>query len=256
MRYAERGDLFDHLVSNGALTEEQSAVWVRQLASAIQYLHTLEIAHRDLKCENVLITQNFNAKLSDFGFVRSCVDEKSFEVTMSQTFCGSLTYVSPEIIKGSPYEPKVADMWSFGVVIFMMLNKAHPFDSTHLNSLYKNQMARNWKFTHKKSESVSYECRDLINNLIEPDTKKRWTIGTVLESDWLKSMLKDAVALTQDEQKVLDEAVASRKKFEADPSSRASSTLSKISIRINNKEFKSSPFNQSEFNELLATEVK
>lgn len=256
MRYAERGDLFDYLVSNGALTEEQSAVWVRQLASAIQYLHTLEIAHRDLKCENILITRNFNVKLSDFGFVRSCVDADSFEVTMSQTFCGSLTYVSPEIIKGSPYQPKIADMWSFGVLIFMMLNKAHPFDSTHLQTLYQNQIKRNWKFANKKCESLSHGFRDLINNLMEPDTKKRWTIEKVLQCDWLKLILKDAAALTQDEQKMLDEALASREQIRTTPSgSRATSTLSKINITINNKEFKNSPFKQSELNELLAAEV-
>lgn len=266
MRYAERGDLFDYLVSNGALTEEQSAVWARQLASAIQYLHTLEVAHRDLKCENVLITQNYNVKLSDFGFVRSCVDDVSCEVMMSQTFCGSLTYVSPEIIKGSPYEPKVADMWSFGVLIFMMLNKAHPFVSTHLQSLYQNQMKHNWKFTSKKSESISPECRDLINHLMEPDTKSRWTIGQVMECDWFKLMLKDAVKLTPDEQKALDSAIAHRKEMIRTASvaaarssvasisagtSRAGNNTSKISI--NTKEFKDSPFNQSEQNDILAT---
>lgn len=260
MRYAERGDLFDYLVSNGSLTEEQCAVWVRQLASAIQYMHTLEIAHRDLKCENVLITQNFNVKLSDFGFVRSCVDDKTLEVTMSQTFCGSLTYVSPEIIKGSPYEPKIADMWSFGVLIFMMLNKSHPFDSTHLHSLYQNQMKRNWKYTNRKSDSISEGCRELINNLMEPNTKKRWTIENVMNCDWLKLMLKDAIALTQDEQSALNVAIAIRKRIDANQNdgattSRAgsSTTVNRSSITINNKEFKDSPFNQSDFNELLAT---
>lgn len=261
MRYAEKGDLFDYLVANGALTEEQCAVWVRQLASAIQYLHTLEIAHRDLKCENVLITQNFNVKLSDFGFVRSCIDDQSMEVTLSQTFCGSLTYVSPEIIKGSPYEPKIADMWSFGVLIFMMLNKAHPFDSTHLQSLYQNQIKRNWKFTNRKVDSVSHSCREMINSLMEPCTKKRWTIENVLACDWLKMILKEAVALTQDEQNTLDEARAWRKRIETTASSsgesnRMASTLSKINMTINNKEFKSSPFNQSDLNELLATAPK
>lgn len=261
MRYAERGDLFDYLVENGSLSEEQTAVWVRQLATAIQYLHTLEIAHRDLKCENVLITKNFNMKLSDFGFVRKCVSDDSFETTMSQTFCGSLTYVSPEIIKGSPYEPKVADMWSFGVLVFMMLNRAHPFESTHLQSLYQHQIKRNWKFTNKKCDDLSQQCRDMINNLMEPKTTDRWTIDKVMECDWLKMMLKEKMALTPDEQKALDEAMASRKRYESGSKSgagpsRVGSTLSKISITINNKEFKNSPFNQSEMNELLITEKK
>lgn len=95
---------------------------------------------------------------------------------------------------------------------------------------------------------------------MEPNTTDRWTIEQVMECDWLKSMLKDKMALTPDEQKALDEAIAYRKGLEthlnsgAGPS-RVGSTLSKISITINKKEFKNSPFNQSETNELLATEA-
>lgn len=254
MRYAERGDLFEYLLSNGALTEEQCAVWVRQLSSAIQYLHKLEVAHRDLKCENVLITKNFNAKLSDFGFVRSCIDDITFKVQLSNTFCGSLTYVSPEIIKGSPYEPKISDMWSFGVLIYIMLNKAHPFSSTHLQSLYQNQIQRNWKFTCKKIDSVSQGAKELISNLIEPDTKKRWTIDNVLDCDWMKLMLNNATALTEDERKALDSAIAHINRVKSNPSAGSlgnSPTKSSTSIAINNKEFKRYPFNKSKTNEAV-----
>lgn len=249
MRYAERGDLFDYLVANGSMPEEQCATWVRQLAAAIQYLHTLEVAHRDLKCENVLITQNFNVKLSDFGFVRSCMDEESSSVTLSQTFCGSLTYVSPEIIKGSPYEPKISDMWSFGVLTFMMVNKAHPFDSTHLQSLYQNQINRNWKFTTKKNDSVSQACREFINNLLEPDTKKRWTIENVMQSDWLKLMLKSGVALTPNEQKALDTAIASRKNSTFSINRLVDENI-KANVKI--KEFQNNPFQDSCLNSIIA----
>lgn len=114
MRFVERGDLFDFILTNGALSEMQCTEWTRQIASAIQYLHVLDLAHRDLKCENIFISNHFNLKLGDFGFVRIY---KKNDVA-SDTYCGSITYAAPEILNRKPYNPKKADLWSFGVIIY------------------------------------------------------------------------------------------------------------------------------------------
>lgn len=129
-RFAENGDLLDIMIRDGAISEPQTRFWMRQISLAIQYLHRLQIAHRDIKCENILVTRNNNVKLCDFGFTRFVVDSNN-KRQMSETFCGSLSYASPEILKGLPYAPKISDMWAFGVMVFTMLNKAMPFDDTH-----------------------------------------------------------------------------------------------------------------------------
>lgn len=118
------------MIRDGAISEAQTRFWMRQISLAIQYLHRMQISHRDIKCENILVTRNNNVKLCDFGFTRYVVDTSNKKL-LSETFCGSLSYASPEILKGLPYAPKVSDMWAFGVMVFTMLNKAMPFDDTH-----------------------------------------------------------------------------------------------------------------------------
>lgn len=184
MRYAERGDLYDVVRANGAVGEQQAKIWIRQMSLAIQYLHLLDIAHRDLKVENVLVTENYNTKLSDYGFARSCVDGNGDSV-WSETFCGSLAYVAPEILKGNPYRPKMADMWSFGVLIYTMLNKANPFTCTDMATLYRYQINKNWKFREFMKSHLSEEIKQLVHDLMEPDVVKRLNIDDVLRNPLL-----------------------------------------------------------------------
>lgn len=138
LRYAENGDLLDFLTQNGAVPESQSRLWMRQILSGLHYIHTLNIAHRDLKCENILITENYNVKITDFGFARN-VRQRDRDI-LSETYCGSLSYAAPEVLKGVPYLPKLADMWSTGIILYTMLNKALPFNETSVKKLYEKQV--------------------------------------------------------------------------------------------------------------------
>lgn len=88
MRWAEHGDLLDFIKNYGAIVEAQANLWFFQMVSAIKYIHSLNYAHRDLKCENILISKHMNIKIADFGFCRKCVNERN-EKIMSETFCGS-----------------------------------------------------------------------------------------------------------------------------------------------------------------------
>lgn len=191
MLFAQRGDLFDYLIDHGALKEPQCITWTRQIAAAIQYLHTMNIAHRDLKCENILIMENNDVKLADFGFAKlNC--EKAI---LSETFCGSIYYAAPEVLNQKPYDPKCADMWSFGIIIYSMLEKQFPFDTSRLSKLYENQMTSNWKFG-KKSSLYSEQVKYVLKSLLEPLPIHRWTIANLLDSEWIRSHFRDEDILT------------------------------------------------------------
>jgi len=88
MRWAENGDLLDYIKNGGAISEPQANLWFYQMVSAIRYLHSMDYAHRDLKCENILISKHMNIKIADFGFARKCIDARQDKI-MSHTFCGS-----------------------------------------------------------------------------------------------------------------------------------------------------------------------
>lgn len=88
MRWAENGDLLDYVKKNGMISEPQANLWFYQMASAVKYLHSMNYAHRDLKCENILISKHLNIKIADFGFARKCVEDNNQNI-LSTTFCGS-----------------------------------------------------------------------------------------------------------------------------------------------------------------------
>ncbi|KAF5297339.1 hypothetical protein FQA39_LY12178 [Lamprigera yunnana] len=209
MRFAEHGDLLEFILKKGSVSEAQARVWVRQLALALQYLHNMEIAHRDLKCENALITNNYNVKLADFGFARFTVDRLGKRVP-SETYCGSLSYAAPEILRGISYHPKISDLWSLGVIVYIMLNKAMPFDDTNIKKLYEQQSNKRWHFRPKVVDLVSEQLKKLTAHLLEPDTSKRWKVEQVLSSDWL-AMDPRLMKLIAAEQTTIQQAQEERK---------------------------------------------
>ncbi|XP_022828856.1 testis-specific serine/threonine-protein kinase 6-like [Spodoptera litura] len=183
LRFAENGDLLDFLTQNGAVPENQSRLWMRQIISGIHYIHTMDIAHRDLKCENILITSNYNVKITDFGFARN-VRVRAHDI-MSETYCGSLSYAAPEVLKGVPYLPKYADMWSLGVILYTMLNKALPFNETSVKKLYEKQVMRKWRFRTSVVNQLSSECKQQVTELMEPDPKSRPCAGSIFNGPWI-----------------------------------------------------------------------
>ncbi|KAF6200249.1 hypothetical protein GE061_006552 [Apolygus lucorum] len=184
MRYAENGDLLEYVLRKGEIKESVARVWLYQLCLAIQYLHVLEIAHRDIKCENILISTNYNIKLADFGFARFVT--LNGRPIMSTTYCGSLIYASPEILKGKPYYPKCSDIWSLGIVTYIMLNKTMPFSETNTRALHKLQMEKQWNFRRKIIPTLTQGVMSLVHKMLEPNYKARVTVDDVVDDKYFK----------------------------------------------------------------------
>lgn len=184
MSLAENGDLLDYVKNHGEVPEARAKVWFHQICRGTEYLHAKDIAHRDLKCENVLLSRNLNCKLTDFGFARYCNDLGPSG--LCETFCGSAAYAAPEVVGGTPYNPKLADVWSLGVILYAMLNATMPFDDSNRRKLLSNQMSGNWQFSTRVEYSVSAVAKSLVARILEPSVANRLPLKEILDHDWLR----------------------------------------------------------------------
>ncbi|KAH7922538.1 Pkinase-domain-containing protein [Leucogyrophana mollusca] len=169
------GELFDYLAEKGRLTEEETKIIFGQLCLAVAYLHEKGIVHRDLKLENVLLDERCRVKLGDFGFTR----EYERGVYM-ETFCGTTGYASPEMLQGKRYLGPEVDVWSMGVILYCLLTGTLPFDDDD-EAIMREKVI---KGEYEDPEWLSTDARDLIRNILEIDTTKRFTIPQILSSAW------------------------------------------------------------------------
>jgi serine/threonine-protein kinase HSL1, negative regulator of Swe1 kinase len=175
MENVDGGELFQYLSQHGALPEDEAVYIFRQLVEALAYCHRLSIFHRDLKPENILLDKKTSTvKLIDFGMA-------AYQPTGDKlkTPCGSPHYAAPELLQGQPYDGSKADVWSLGVVLYLMLVGDLPFnfgpeDEEHLrlHKLYKIILANNPKIPG----NLSRDAQALLRQLFEPDPKRRLNI--------------------------------------------------------------------------------
>ncbi|KAF7412595.1 hypothetical protein HZH66_001491 [Vespula vulgaris] len=181
MEYAQNGSLLDIIRHDTYIDEGRSRRWFRQLLEAVDYCHEKGVVHRDIKCENLLMDNNLNIKLSDFGFARGHMKPKNGTSPLSETFCGSYAYASPEILKGIPYRPQLSDIWSMGVVLFAMVYGRLPFDDTKYTLLLKQVQN---KVTFPKEPDVSSACQSLISRILVAQ-RHRLLINNIRKDVWL-----------------------------------------------------------------------
>ncbi|KAM6155938.1 testis-specific serine/threonine-protein kinase 1-like [Rhynchocyon petersi] len=184
MELGVQGDLLELIKTRGALHEDEARKKFHQLSSAIKYCHDLDVVHRDLKCENLLLDKDFNIKLSDFGFSKRCLQDDNGRLILSKTFCGSAAYAAPEVLQGIPYQPKVSDIWSLGVILYIMVCGSMPYDDSNIKRMLRIQKEHRVNFP--RSKHLTGECKDLIYRMLQPDVNRRLHIDEILSHSWVQ----------------------------------------------------------------------
>ncbi|XP_075377183.1 serine/threonine-protein kinase SIK2 isoform X3 [Mycteria americana] len=174
--FAKNGEIFDYLASHGRLSESEARRKFWQILSAVEYCHGRKIVHRDLKAENLLLDSNMNIKIADFGFGNFY---KSGEPLT--TWCGSPPYAAPEVFEGQQYEGPQLDIWSMGVVLYVLVCGALPFDGPTLPTLRQRVLEGRFRIPYFMSE----ECEHLIRRMLVLDPSKRLTIAQIKEHKWM-----------------------------------------------------------------------
>lgn len=185
MERANNSDLSTYIGKNGAIDERQAHIWFGQLCDAINYLHRLDIVHRDLKLENLLLTKDMQLKITDFGFAKWC-NNLSTARSLSETYCGTAIYTAPEVIQHRPYNVKKADIWSLGVILFILLNGSMPFDDSSVSRLKMDHLQRVFHINKAVWYELSDSSKQLLFDILEYDVSARITLDGILNSEWLQ----------------------------------------------------------------------
>jgi len=189
MEYCPGGDLFSYLEQRKfKISEERAAIIMNKICEAVFYFQSyFGVIHRDLKPENVLLTSSSDdsdIRILDFGLSKiSTPNEKCTEPY------GTLTYCAPEIILDEPYNKEV-DMWSIGVMTYLMISGRLPFNGEDENKIAREIAFNEPDFNAECWKKVSKECISFIKQLLEKNAKKRMVIGDALKHPWFKKFIK------------------------------------------------------------------
>ncbi|OTB15157.1 hypothetical protein K445DRAFT_75509 [Daldinia sp. EC12] len=176
------GELFDYIVKHGRLPEDQARKFFQQMICAVEYCHRHKVVHRDLKPENLLLDDNLNVKIADFGLSNIMTDGNFLK-----TSCGSPNYAAPEVISGKLYAGPEVDVWSCGVILYVLLVGRLPFDDDHIPSLFSKIQRGVFTVPHW----VPADAASLIRKMLQTNPVQRIIIDDIRLDPWF---LKDLPA--------------------------------------------------------------
>ncbi|OJJ04208.1 hypothetical protein ASPVEDRAFT_54423 [Aspergillus versicolor CBS 583.65] len=201
LEYAER-ELFDYLVKRGRCNDAEARKFFQQIICAVEYCHRHKIVHRDLKPENLLIDREKNVKIADFGLSNIMTDGNFLK-----TSCGSPNYAAPEVISGKLYAGPEVDVWSCGVILYVLLVGRLPFDDDYIPALFKKIAAGNF---HMPTYISSGAAR-LIRSMLQVHPVHRITIEAIREDPWFMQDLPSYLQPPPEEFVATDKAIDPRK---------------------------------------------
>ena len=222
------GELFDKIVEAGKFDTKKSRKYFRQLISGVSFCHQQDVCHRDLKPENLLLDKDRNLKISDFGlsnFASGGEEPTSgSSETLLHTTCGTPNYVAPEVLADKGYDGKSADVWSCGVILYVLLAGFLPFDEGTMSKLFRKIQKAEYEFPPWFDDGA----KDLISKILVTDAKQRLTMKEIKRHPWFNIGYEDCVPDEEDvkldiKSHHIDNAIVSGVSSVGSPSYRAKS---------------------------------
>jgi hypothetical protein len=176
IEYVSGGQMLDYIISHGRLKERVARKFLRQMVSAVDYCHRNSVVHRDLKIENILISSTGRIKLIDFGLANLYSPRSHLN-----TFCGSLYFAAPELLNARPYVGPEVDIWSLGIVLYVLVCGRVPFDDQSMPMLHAKIKRGHVEYP----EWLSKECVDLLSRMLVVDPTKRAKMSEVANHAWM-----------------------------------------------------------------------
>ncbi|EYU43341.1 hypothetical protein ABFS82_08G136900 [Erythranthe guttata] len=183
MEYVRGGELFNK-VAKGRLKEDAARKYFQQLIAAVDFCHSRGVYHRDLKPENLLLDEYGNLKVSDFG-LSALLDSKGKDGLLHTT-CGTPAYVAPEVINKRGYEGEKADIWSCGVILFVLLAGYLPFQDSNLMELYRKISRGEFRCP----QWFPPEVKKLLSRILDPNPSARISVSRIMENSWFRKGFK------------------------------------------------------------------
>lgn len=191
MEYAAGGELFERICNAGRFSEDEARFFFQQLISGVSYCHAMQICHRDLKLENTLLDGSPapRLKICDFGYSKSSLLHSQPKSTV-----GTPAYIAPEVLSKKEYDGKIADVWSCGVTLYVMLVGAYPFEDPEDPRNFRKTIGRilSVQYTIPDYVHISVECRHLLSRIFVANPAKRISMQEIRKHEWfLKNLPAD-----------------------------------------------------------------